>query len=170
MHESDNLETGERVLLVENEKSFGIQLLSESIGIPIEIISNDYEEYQATEGTVNSYQEIVFKIKEEEPDDWAIGILFTLSLMSFTFAAPRGYSEIHFIPDEDWNFEYFVRGLQYKWKKLCFTSDYVSGRLMKTDIDFESGGTVKITTRNRGRGAERWLTHLQGKKHINVVK
>ena len=38
---------------------------------------------------------------------------------------------------------------------------YVSGRLMKTDIVFESGGRVTLTTRNRGRGAERWLTHLQ---------
>lgn len=107
---------------------------------------------------------------EEEPDDWAIGVLFTLSLMSFSFAAPRGISEMHFIPDEDWNLGYFVNGLEYRWKKIRFTSDYISGRLMKTNIDFESGGKVKITTRNRGKGAERWLTHLQGKKHINAVK
>ena len=155
---------------MENEKPVGYQLLSETVGMPIEIISNDYEEIPAVEDTVSTYQEIVFQIKEDEPDDWAIGVLFTLSLMSFTFAAPRGISEIHFIPDEDWNLGYFLQGLRYRWRKICFTSDYVSGRLMKTNIDFESGGKVKITTRNRGRGAERWLTHLQGKKHINPVK
>jgi len=155
---------------VENEKSLGYRLLSQTVGIPIEIISNDYEEFPGYEGAVNTYQEIIFQIKEEEPDDWAIGVLFTLSLMSFSFAAPRGTSEIHFIPDEDWNLGYFVGGLEYRWKKLRFRSDYVSGRLMKTNIDFESGGKVKITTSNRGRGAERWLTHLQGKKHINAVK
>ena len=155
---------------MEHEKSLGYQLLSETVGIPIEIVSNDYEEMPAVEDTVSTYQEIVFQIKEDEPDDWAIGILFTLSLMSFSFAAPRGISEMHFIPDEDWNLGYFVNGLEYRWKKIRFTSDYISGRLMKTNIDFESGGKVKISTRNRGRGAERWLTHLQGKKHINAVK
>ena len=155
---------------MENGKSFRYQLLSETIGIPIEIISNDYEEIPAVEDTVSTYQEIVFQIKEDEPDDWAIGVLFTLSLMSFSFAAPRGMSEIYFIPDEDWRLEYFLQGIRYRWRKISFTSDYISGRLMKTNIDFESGGKVKISIRNRGRGAERWLTHLQGKKHINAVK
>ena len=155
---------------MEHEKSLGYQLLSETVGIPIEIVLNNYEEFPGCEETVNTYQEIIFQIDEEEPDDWAIGILFTLSLMSFSFAAPRGISEMHFIPDEDWNLGYFVNGLEYRWKKIRFTSDYISGRLMKTNIDFESGGKVKITTRNRGRGAERWVTHLQGKKHINAVK
>jgi len=37
---------------------------------------------------------------------------------------------------------------------------------MKTDIELESGGKVTLTTRNRGKGADRWLTHLQGKPHI----
>jgi len=99
-----------------------------------------------------------------------MGVLFTLSLMSFSFAAPRGASEMHFVPDEEWNLGYFVEALRFRWKKLCFTSDYVSGRLMKTDIAFESGGKVTLTTNNRGKGAERWLTHLQGKKHIAAVK
>jgi hypothetical protein len=40
---------------------------------------------------------------------------------------------------------------------------------MKTDIIFESGGRVTLMTRNRGKGAERWLIHLQGKKHIREV-
>jgi len=151
------------------EKTLVFKLLEETVGIPIEIISNDFKELPGFEGAVNTYQEIVFQIKEEEPDDWAIGVLFTLSLMSFSFAAPRGVSEMHFVPDEEWNLGYFVGGLNFRWKKLSFTSDYVSGRLMKTDICFESGGKVTLTTRNRGRGAERWLTHLQGKKHIRPV-
>ena len=41
---------------------------------------------------------------------------------------------------------------------------------MKTDIEFESGGRVTMSTRNRGRGAERWLLHLQGKTHIQELK
>ena len=138
--------------------------MAETVGIPVEIVSNEFNEIVS-----NTHQKIVFQNKEEEPDIWAFGVLFTLSLMSFTFAAPRGYSEIEFIPDEEWNLEYFVQGLGFENKCLRFSADYVSGRLMKTDIAFESGGRVTLETRNRGKGAERWLTHLQGRKHIQPV-
>ena len=140
------------------------RFLDETIGLPIEIVSNEFEGFAD-----NTYHKIVFQIKEEEPDLWAFGVLFTLSLMSFTFSAPRGYSDIDFIPDELWNLEYFVQGLEFENKRLRFTSDYISGRLMKTDIVFESGGRVTLSTRNRGKGAERWLTHLQGKRHIREL-
>ena len=117
----------------------------------------------------NTYQQIIFQINEESPDRYAIGVLFSLSLMSFTYAAPRGYSAKYFIPDEQWTMGYFIQGLEYVQGMLCFSADYVSGRLMKTNIGFKSGGEVTLSTRNRGRGAERWLTHLQGKKHIKPV-
>jgi hypothetical protein len=152
------------------EKLTGLKLLEETVGIPLKIVSNDYEETRGFEDCLLSHHEIVFQIKEEDPDDWAIGVLFCLSLMSFTYAVPRGMSEIEFVPDEEWNLGYFVQGLQFRYKAIRFTSDYVSGRLMKTDIKFEPGGQVTLTTRNRGRGAERWLLNLQGKKHIQAVK
>ncbi len=141
------------------------RLLEETIGIPIEIKSNEFNEIYT-----NTHHKIVFQIKEEEPDLLTFGVLFTLSLMSFTFAAPRGISENYFVPDEEWNLEYFIQGLEFENKCLRFSSDYVSGRLMKTDIVFESGGRVTLTTRNRGKGAERWLIHLQGKKHIQSIE
>lgn len=152
------------------EKITGLKLLEDTVGIPIKILSNNYQELAGTEDQVNSYHTITFQIEEEEPDVFAVGVLFCLSLMSFSYAAPRGYSETEFIPDEEWNLGYFVQGLKFRDKSLCFTSDYVSGRHMKTDIVFESGGKVTIATRNRGRGAERWLLNLQGKKHIQAVK
>ena len=152
------------------EKPTAVRLLTETIGIRLNILSNDYEETRGYEDCLLSHHRIVFQIEEEEPDDRAIGVLFCLSLMSFTYAVPRGMSEIEFMPDEEWNLGYFVQGLRFWLKAICFTSDYVSGRLMKTDINFEPGGKVTITTRNRGRGAERWLLDLQGKKHIQAVK
>jgi hypothetical protein len=145
-------------------KTAGFKLLTETIGISIEIISNDFEEFAG-----NTHQKIVFQINEDVPDVFSFGVLLALSLMSFTYAAPRGYSETLFIPDEEWNLDYFVQGLEFRNEKLYFTSDYVSGRLMKTDIIFESGGRVTLLTRNRGKGAERWLIHLQGRKHIHEV-
>jgi hypothetical protein len=79
-------------------KSSAFNLLDGTIGISINIISNEYDEIAD-----NTHQKIVFQVQEEEPDIFAIGVLFALSLMSFTFSAPRGYSEIEFVPDEDYN-------------------------------------------------------------------
>jgi hypothetical protein len=152
------------------EESLIHKLLEGTIGIDIEVLSNDFSEVPVMDSSVNTYQEIVFQIKEEEPDIWALGVLYTLSLISFSFASPRGMSEIEFIPDEQWSLAYFVAGLEFERSMLCFSSDYVSGRLMKTDIAFEPGGKVTLSTRNRGKGAETWLGLLQGKRHIKRVK
>ena len=143
-------------------KASAINLLDGIIGISLDIISNEFNEFVG-----NTSHKIVFQIQEEEPDILAIGILFTLLLMSFTFSGPRGYSEIEFVPDEEWNLGYFINGLEFRNRCICFSADYVSGRHMKTDIEFESGGKVTLSTRNRGKGADRWLTHLQGKPHIS---
>lgn len=145
-------------------QTIAFKYLEETIGLPIEIVSNDYSDFHG-----NEIQKIVFQIKEEEPDIWALGVLFTLSLMSFTYAAPRGYSAYEFQPDEEWNISYFLQGLSFEDGCLKYSGDYVSGRHMKTDITFEPGGLVTLTTRNRGRGADRWMIHLQGKKHIHEV-
>lgn len=146
------------------EDSIEYDYLATSIGIPLHIISNDFEEFQG-----NEHHKIIFQIDEEEPDIFSLGILFTLSLMSFTYAAPRGLSEMHFIPDEEWNIGYFLKGLRFEYGRLIYSGDYVSGRHMKTTIIFEQGGKVTLDTRNRGKGADRWMTYLQGKKHIQEV-
>jgi len=147
------------------QDSLSFRYLAETVGIPIEIISNEYNEFHG-----NEHQNIVFQIKEEEPDLFAFGVLFTLSLMSFTYAAPRGYSENEFIPDEEWHLEYFLQGLEFERGRLKYSGDYVSGRHMKTTIIFEPDGRVTLDTRNRGKGADRWMIHLQGKKHIQEIQ
>ena len=153
---------GGQITMGQNSLSF--RYLTETVGIPIEIISNEYNEFHG-----NEHQKIVFQIQEDEPDLFAFGVLFTLSLMSFTYAAPRGYSENQFIPDEEWNLEYFLQGLEFEYGKLKYSGDYVSGRHMKTTIIFGPGGRVTMDTRNRGRGADRWMIQLQGKKHLQQL-
>lgn len=138
--------------------------LKEAIGIPLEIVSNDFTKFHGNES-----QNIVFQIKEEEPDLFALSILFTLSLLSFTYAAPRGYSENYFVPDKEWNLEYFLHGLEFAGGHLKYSGDYISGRQMKTTITYEHGGRVVLNTRNRGKGADRWMLLLQGKKHIQPL-
>ncbi|MCK9364565.1 MAG: hypothetical protein M0P74_13325 [Syntrophales bacterium] len=148
-----------------------LELLENTIGIiNISILSNELQETPGYEGDRGSFHKIVFQIEEDEPDISAIGILFSLSLMSFTYAAPRGYSENDFIPDEDWQLGYFIHGLEFEGGNLHFSSDYISGRMMKTAIIYEPGGKVTLTAINRGKSADRWMTHLQGKRHLSLVK
>jgi hypothetical protein len=146
------------------------RLLHNTIGIRTEVLSNHFEENSDQESALNTFQEIIFQIREETPDIYAFGVLYALSLMSFTYAAPRMPPEDNFVPDEQWNLGYFVEGLQFCHKHLFFSADFVSGRLMKTDITYATGGKVQLLTANRGRGAERWLTHLQGKRHLRPIK
>jgi hypothetical protein len=54
-----------------------IKLLEETIGIPIDIISNDYNETPTSLGETNTFHKVVFQVNEEEPDIFAIGVLFT---------------------------------------------------------------------------------------------
>ena len=154
---------------MDNNKLTGIHLLEATIGLELEVLENEYQELPLDDGTVNSSHKIVFQLTEEEPDISAIGVLFALALMSFTYAAPRGYSFNDFIPDEEYNLGYFLESLRFERGVLSHSSDYVSGRCLKTDISYEPGGKITISTRNRGRGADRWLIHLQGKKHIQAM-
>ena len=153
----------------DQNKLTGIHLLESTIGVEIEVLANEYQELPLDDVTVNSSHKITFQITEVEPDISAIGVLFALALMSFTYASPRGYSFNDFIPDEEYNLGYFLEGLRIERGVLSHEADYVSGRCVKTDISYAPGGKVTITTRNRGRGADRWLIHLQGKKHIQAV-
>ena len=51
---------------MDNEKLLPHQILTETIGISIKILTNDFKELPGYEGSVNSYQEIVFQVNEEE--------------------------------------------------------------------------------------------------------
>ena len=152
------------------DDKFPVHLIESTIGTGITVTSNDYDETTISSGEVLSSHEIEFCIDEEDPDIFAFGILFVLSMMSFIHAAPRGYSEKEFVPDEDWKLGYFLSGLDFEHGHLRYYGDYVSGRMMKTRIIYNAGGKVSLHTSNRGKSADRWLLHLQGKSHIKEVK
>ena len=79
-----------------NRGSLPYPYILEAVGLSIEIISNNFNEFAG-----NTHQKIIFPINEEEPDTLAFSVLFSLSLMSFTFSGPGGYSEKFFVPDEE---------------------------------------------------------------------
>lgn len=53
--------------------------------------------------------------------------------------------------------------------ELRFTSDYLRGRGMKTDITVRKEGQLTQHTRLRGQAVFRWLDRLQGKKLVTLL-
>src|SRR5436309_11739104 len=62
-----------------------------------------------------------------------------------------------------------VRHLRYERRRLVCETDYVRGRMMKTDVTVFPGGRFTLTTTNRGEAASRWVAQLQGKKILRPV-
>ena len=52
---------------------------------------------------------------------------------------------------------------------MCET-DYVRGRMMKTDVTVFPDGRFTLTTTNRGEAASRWVAQIQGKKVLRPVR
>jgi hypothetical protein len=119
--------------------------------------------------------ELVFEDDDEDTDpeeivEWAgFGFLFTLAVLSFHDARPRGISELDYQPNDAFTVADFFDCLSFKHGELRLHSDYVRGRSMKTDVTIRPDGTVTLTTWGRGQSALRWLDDLQGKKRFAVV-
>jgi len=53
---------------------------------------------------------------------------------------------------------------------LCLSTDYLRGRMMKTDVTIRPDGRIDLITRNRGEAASRWVMRLQGKRILQALK
>jgi len=119
--------------------------------------------------------DLVFEGDDEDTDppeivEWAaFGFLFTLAVLSFHGARPRGISEVDFQPRDAFTVSDFFQCLTFGEGGLRLHIDYVRGRSMKTDVTIRADGTVTLTTWGRGQSALRWLDRLQGKKSFTVV-
>jgi hypothetical protein len=63
-------------------KSSAFNLLDGTIGIPIDIISNEFTEFAG-----NTHHKIVFQITGEEPDIFAIGVIEKPQSANFSYPA-----------------------------------------------------------------------------------
>jgi hypothetical protein len=110
---------------------------------------------------------------DTEPADiveWgAFGFLFTLAVLSFHDARPRGISEVDYEPRDAFTVADFFECLSFSEQGLQLHTDYVRGRSMKTDVAVRPDGTITLTTWGRGESALRWLDKLRGKQHIAAV-
>jgi hypothetical protein len=102
--------------------------------------------------------------------EWsAFGFIYAIGLLSFHDARPRGVSDMHFEAQDAWTAADMQRHLRYERGRLSFETDYVRGRMMKTDVTIFPDGRFTLDTTNRGEAASRWVARIQGKKIIAAV-
>ena len=122
--------------------------------------------------TGDRHVRIAGRLGDDESTDveWAaVGFIFALGVLSFAAARPRGVSGMHFEQDDQWTAADLLRHLRYERGRLVCETDYVRGRMMKTDVTVSSDGRFTLTTTNRGEAASRWVAQLQGKKIVRPV-
>jgi len=113
------------------------------------------------------------RLGDDEHDDveWsAFGFIYAIGLLSFHDARPRGVSGMHFEAHDQWTAADMQRHLRYERGRLSFETDYVRGRMMKTDVTIFPDGRFTLDTTNRGEAASRWVARIQGKKVLAAVQ
>jgi hypothetical protein len=106
----------------------------------------------------------------EDQARWgAFGLIFTLAVLSFNDARPRGNSDAAYLEKDDFTVADLFDGLEFLRGELRFEADYIRGRCMKTDIVVRADGLVRLQTRARGESALRWIERLKGKKTLEAV-
>lgn len=146
------------------QESGAQELLRRIPTLPIRILSSDLQEEPD-----RSSQRLRCKIFRDDVDDGALALIFTLAVLSFHDARPRGNSQIDYVEGDEWTLDDLVCHLRF-WKgALCLDSDYVRGRMMKTHIRVWPTGIVEIDTINRHEMATRWIELLKGRKHLRLV-
>lgn len=109
-------------------------------------------------------------VEPEEIVEWgAFGFLYALAALSFHDARPRGMSELDFEAEDVLTVADFMDALSFSHNGLSVQTDYLRGRSMKTEVTIRPDGTVRLTTRGRGKSALHWLNRLQGKERVHIV-
>lgn len=151
-----------------NEEPIERELIRSAACVDIKVTKT---EKQPTSGD-DFFVRIDGRFGEDEDDDVefaGMGFIYSVSLLSFADARPRGVSDMNFVKGDEWTMADVLRHFRFVRGELHFSADYVRGRCMKTDIDVRSDGTFTLTTTNRGEAATRWVARLQGKKPLAAV-
>ena len=158
----------------DSDRMTGYKLIETAALVSFDIIEKDAQQSADGEETCVRIQML---LGEEEEDgertgdvEWgAFGFIFALAALSFHDARPRGVSGMHYEDDDEFSVADLVENIRYEQGELRFTSDYVRGRCMKTDVTVCPSGLVTLTTRTRGESAFRWVDRLKGKKVLQVI-
>ena len=153
---------------MEPEEPIEHELLRNAVVAEVTVTSTDV----SPTSTGDRYVRIEGRLGDDEGTDveWAaIGFIYAVGVLSFAAARPRGVSGMHFERDDQWTAADLLRHLRYEHGRLVCETDYVRGRMMKTDVTVSPDGRFVLTTTNRGEAASRWVAQLQGKKVLRPV-
>ncbi len=145
------------------DRQIGYELLSQVAGLELYDLVTEYKDVSG------GIMCLSFRIDEKEVGTSAFGIIFALGVMSFHDARPRGVSGVHFMEKDEWHVGDLLRHIRYEGGVLHFYADYVRGRMMKTSIEINQDGVVKLKTVGRARVAEGWVARLQGKQKLKLL-
>ena len=116
--------------------------------------------------------EAIVQLDEDDVETGAIAFMFALLVLSFHHARPRGVSgETGGYREEDeFDIDDFIHRAEFSRRGLRAHVDYLRGRMVKTTVEIDAGGRVRVLTVNRGRSASRWFELLKGRKHLGAIE
>ena len=126
-------------------------------------------EITPTVGDEDFNVQIELQVEEEGIEHVAIPVIFTLAMLSFHDARPRGVSGQWFEEEDMLTAADLLRHLEFRHGKLYLYIDYLRGRCVKTSVKVDKDGKVTLQTVNRGQAATRWIENLKGKKTLRAV-
>ena len=155
------------------DRSAGYQLLEAASLVEFRIVKPLIQ--TSTDGENIFLQiDLMLGVADEEESaeiaEWAsFGLIFALAVLSFADARPRGLSDQDLVDGDEFTVSDLFECLRFVSGELRFSSGYLRGRCMKTDITVRKDGMLTLSTRNRGQAALFWLDRLQGKKKLALI-
>lgn len=143
-----------------------LQLVQDATIWDFEVTSS---EIRPTAGNDNFVVRIEMQIEDEGVEHMSLPVIFTLAMLSFSDARPRGFSSKEFAEEDEFTVADMLRHLTFESGRLRLCLDYVRGRCVKTTIHVDANGKVVLETINRGQAATRWIETLKGKRYVNPV-
>ena len=147
------------------EPRIELKLVKDAALLDLEILDTKLE---PTVGNEDWHVRIRIRAEEDLIETCALGLIFTLGMLSF-HDARRGVSDKWFETKDEWTVADMLQHLEFTHGRLHFHADYVRGRCVKTTIEVSSAGQVLLETVNRGQAATRWLDRLRGKRLLETV-
>lgn len=99
--------------------------------------------------------------------EWgALGFMFTLAVLSFADARPRGVSDMDYLERDEFGLVDFLPAVRFERGRLAYHADYIRGRSVKTSITVTADGRVTLETAGRGEAPLHWIRRLRGEKRL----
>lgn len=146
-------------------RASGHGLLKAAVGTPLQLLR--CESRPTTDGDFAVHVDC--KLLREDVRHAAIPLIFTLAMISFGEARPRGLSEADFVDGAEFTPADFVEHLHFEDGELCLDLDYLRGRMVKTHVRVSKQGILHVDTVNRGEVLPRWVNWLKGKPHLRAL-